>query len=236
MDHKIIRSGILLTGVLVGMSFLKTAQAQAPGTFTNLGTINFVGTDLAPTTITNDPGNFNGGEIKWFQFTLASPLTNGSGRFLDIYTTQDPVNTTEGITTTDSEIGLYDNLGNLLTADDDDGASLFSQLTYSSLVANRAYANQQPAGATAPAAFNGRDLTGVAASLPAGTYWLATGRFNVAFNALNWGVTSANTSTTNNSVRLVLGSGVTSAPEPGTMALLALGTAGILARRKRKTA
>jgi hypothetical protein len=240
MHHKIIRTGVLLTGILVGMSFLKTAQAQAPGVFTNLGAVSFAGNQFVPNTIQVDTGNFNGGEIKWFLLTLGTPLS--STRFLDIFTTQDPLNTTEGNTNTDSEIGIYDNLGNLLSTDDDDGASFFSQLTYGATTSLRtvgvggSYPNFQPTGAAAGAAFDGRDLALAPGSvMPAGNYWLATGRFNVTFNALNWGVTSNNVSITANSFRLVLGSGsAAAAPEPGTMALFALGATSIFARRKRK--
>jgi PEP-CTERM motif len=234
MHHKIIRSGVLLTGVLVGMSFLKTAQAQAPAVFTNLGTLSFAGNNLAPSTISAVTGNFNGGEIKWYLFTLPVAIVSPFN-FLDIYTTQDPLNTTEGNTNTDTEIGIYNATGNLLNSDDDDGASFYSQLTYGQVSPLRTYSNFVPTGAVAGAAFDGRDLAAAPGGvMPAGNYWLATGRFNVTFNALNWGVTSNNASTTANSFQLVLGSGVTSAPEPGTMALFALGAAGIFARRKRK--
>ena len=235
----------LVTTFIALASVASGALAQAPAVFTNLGTIGFGGSEAAPTTLQNDPGVFSAGQIKWFQFTLTGGgVTSLNDRFLDIYTTQDPTNTLEGNTNTDSEIGVYDSLGNRLNNDDDDGSSLFSQLTYGltgtprTIGVGGAYPDAQPTGATAPSAFNGRDLAlAPGGSLPDGTYWLATGRFNVTFGATNWTVTSNDTSTINNQFRLKVGSGAlasSSAPEPGTLALVGLGALAGLALKRRR--
>ncbi|WP_179004911.1 T9SS type A sorting domain-containing protein [Winogradskyella forsetii] len=75
--------------------------------------------------------------------------------------TVDTQNSTGGI---DTEIGLYDNFGNLIGNDDDGGAGILSSLT---------------------------EL-----GLPAGTYYIAAGAFNITFGATNFGATTNDTSST----------------------------------------
>jgi hypothetical protein len=250
MYIKLIRSGIAAVVALISLNLVSSVRAQAPNTFVNLGTVDFNATVATPNTITALTGDFNAGEIKWFQFTLTSPILTSGSRFLDIYTTQDTTSS-EDVPNTDTEIGLYDSSGNLIPnfvpddgegtgapdGDDDDGAGLFSQLTYGLNTEPRVYTNQQPLGTNAPEPFNGRDLASAPGGmLPVGTYWIAVGRFDVTFNPTSWGVSSDDISTLNNRVMLALGSGVTTAPEPGTISLFVLGGVGFLTRRKRKSA
>ncbi|WP_179022220.1 T9SS type A sorting domain-containing protein [Winogradskyella forsetii] len=75
--------------------------------------------------------------------------------------TVDTQNSTSSI---DTEIGLYDNFGNLIGNDDDGGAGSLSSLT---------------------------EL-----GLPAGTYFIAAGAFNITFGATNFGATTNDTSST----------------------------------------
>jgi hypothetical protein len=235
MYIRLMRSGITAVVALISLNLVSSVQAQAPSTFVNLGVIDFNATVATPNTITVLTGDFNVGEIKWFQFTLITPILTSSSHFLDIYTTQD-VSSSESINMTDSEIGIYNSLGNPISSDDDSGASGFSQLTYGLTTEPRVYANQQPSGTSSPLPFDGRSLVDAGGTLPAGTYWLATGRYDVTFTQSNWGATSSNSQTTNTRFTLVLGSGTTTAPEPGTISLFVLGGAGFLTCRKRKSA
>jgi len=134
------------------------------------------------------------GAIVWFKFTLTSPVSAGSGTFLDI--------DTEGSTltpTNDTELGLYTSAGNLVNngtaaTDDDSGSGLLTQLTF---------------GVTSPArpavgdglAYNGRH-----GDLPAGTYFLALTGFNGTFNTTNFNVTSTSTYSGTYVLNLKLGS------------------------------
>src|SRR4051812_45899902 len=130
---------------------------------------------LADPTPTEDFGNLAVGtttrtialstsQVFWYKFTLTSPVTAGGpgSPFLDIRTSN------PSGTITDTEIALYDAVGNFATpssSDDDDGPGLGSALSYGSFCSPRA----NPAAGTegVGVAFDGRD--GV---LPAGTYWL----------------------------------------------------------------
>src|SRR5205823_3477329 len=86
--------------------------------------------------------------------------------------------------TADSEIGVYDDSGNLKATDDDGDAGLLSALCFGTETPNR------PAHGDG-LAFNGRN-----GALSAGVYWLALGTFNSTFNATGWNVTSTGAATT----------------------------------------
>lgn len=225
---------------LASLAFASSAFAQAPGVFTDLGTLNFNATPAAPNIIASNSSDFNAGEVKWYRFTIGAGdgIADQVSRFLDIYTTQDPTSP-EDATQTDSEIGLYSDTGNLITNDDDSGASAFSLLTFGlsgtvrTIGAGGSYVDAQPAGTSSPNAFDGSDLVGAASTLAAGNYWLALGRFNTTYGATNWNVTSASTSTSDNRYLLRIGTGQP-IPEPSTMALLLLAAPAIAKLRRKK--
>lgn len=173
-----------------------------PPPSTNLGQINDVTSDY----LTADASaTHTGGAIKWYKFSHTG-ASNGFGTFLDI--------DTEG-SNFDTEIGLYDALGNLLGNDDDDGSGTRSQLTYGLTNPTRTIGSSVGG--------NGRD-----GSLSEGTYYLAVGGFNTTF-AGGFNVTTTSTNTTgvaNVNFR------TNAVPEPGTIAALGLGVIALMRRRR----
>jgi len=116
-------------------------------------------------------------DVQWYRIQLpAADATQGS--FVDMWTSLSglPDNMT------DTEIGIFDEFGNLIVSDDDDDAGLYSAMSFGLGVPPR------PANG-AGVAFNGRDGT-----LSGGVYWVAVARYSVAF-AGGWTVTSTYTGT-----------------------------------------
>lgn len=152
---------------------LSTAAYAQPSPFIELGT--HTGTEIFSTPVTLSAAN----DIQWFRIEL--PPNSALEGWVDIWT-----NTPGDMT--DSEIGLYDNLGNIVNgagggSDDDSGPANFSQLTYGQTTPVR------------PAIGSGAVRNGVDGTLAGGVYWLAVGRFNVTFGTTGWNVTSAYTGT-----------------------------------------
>ncbi len=191
------------------------AQA-APGSFVNLGTI------VTTTSVYNVPDravgvDLVGANIAWFRFDFPA-TTSSTGTFLDIdlFATA-----ATGAGNPDTEIGLYNNVGGLVATDDDDGHGLRSALTFGNTTARTMPAD--PFAFTGGVAHNGRD-----GNLAPGTYWLAVGLFNTTFGATNWTVTSTATGTGTTVVNFR----TDAVPEPATMAVLGLGVAALLRRRR----
>ena len=240
--HRFMRS-LRVCFVTATLFVAKGAAAQVPTSFTNLGVINFNAAVSAPTPLQQDGGAFNLTAKQWYRFTLTSGgVTSSNGRFLDFYTTKDPTNTSD-VNVTDTQIGLYDVLGNRIAFDDDAGEGFFSMLTFGGATARpyergSAYGDFCPEGmrlstCSGPGQvgpITGRNLAGVpGGALGNGDYFLAVNLFSGSPGA---------SLTSNNQVRLKIGSGGDNAivtPEPGTLALLALGLlpAMRLLRRKR---
>jgi hypothetical protein len=91
--------------------------------------------------------------------------------------------------TSDTEIGLYDNSGALIVADDDSGNGFYSALTFGSTVLR---ADPDPVGPI---------LDGFDGTLAGGTYWLAVGSFNSTF-AAGWNAASTSAATGDVSLHL----------------------------------
>lgn len=106
------------------------------------------------------------GDVRWFKFELPYPAdTTGFGIFqfngyLDI--------DTEGSTSDDQMIALYDEFGNLLAQDDDSGSGHKAQLSFGT-------AGARP-GVGGGASYNNRNGT-----LQAGTYYIAVGAYFATF-------------------------------------------------------
>lgn len=198
------------------LGVVAAAQAE-PGSFVDLGTIFSTSADYNTADLSFDT-SLTGSTINWYRFTIAEG-TAAAGKYLDIdlFATG-----ASGAGAPDTEIGIYDSLGNMVANDDDDGHSLRSALTFGNTTPRTM--PPDPFGFTNGLAANGRD-----GNLTAGTYWLAVGLFNTTFGTSNWTVTSTAT-----------GAGVATVnfrtdavPEPATMAVLGLGVAALVRRRKK---
>ncbi|MGH7132812.1 MAG: GC-type dockerin domain-anchored protein [Phycisphaerales bacterium] len=145
------------------------STGSAPASFTDLGTLG-----ASPV---NSTQALTAGGVKWFKFTLASPVSGLASQFLDI--------DTESSETTDTVISLYfdDGTGKLISADNDDGSASYSQLTFGR--------GTRPAVGDG-AIYNGRD----GAILAAGAYYVAVAQnpvyFGPNFNAYTGGATAGN--------------------------------------------
>lgn len=171
---------LALVSVAVVMLVVAPQAADAqPAVFTELGTISDVSADYTVADLSVSP-SISGSTITWYRFNLGT-ATGAAGPFFDI-----DLFATSAATTLDTEIGLYDDSGNLIASDDDDSHSLRSALTFGNTTPRTM--PPDPFGFTNGLAANGRD-----GNLAVGTYWLAVGQFNVTFNATNWSVTSSAT-------------------------------------------
>ncbi|MFN7924077.1 MAG: PEP-CTERM sorting domain-containing protein [Bryobacteraceae bacterium] len=165
-------------------------------------------------------------QVVWFTFTFAG--TSGTSFYLDIDTTT-PNMTPATASSVDTELGLYDNAGNLIANDDDGGQDVYSLLTFGTTSPVRTY----NVGGGIPALPTGGN--GAHGTLPAGTYWLAIGRFDTTFGATNWDVVNtagADTDAFDLNFRTDLGA-LGPVPEPSTYALFASGLAALLLRRRK---
>lgn len=150
-----------------------TALAQ-PAIFTDLGTHTATEVFSVPVTLTA------ANDIQWFRIEL--PANSSTDGWVDIWT-----NTPGDIT--DSELGIYDNSGNIVGgtlatgSDDDSGPGLLSQLSYGQTLPTR------------PAIGTGAVRAGQDGTLGGGIYWVAVGRFSVTHGLTGWTVTSSYTGT-----------------------------------------
>lgn len=164
---------------------------------TNLGALPNNGT-----AVTYNGSHVSGG-LDFFPFSIGDGV-NGGADYLNI----SMVGGASGAMT-DTEIAVYDSLGNLVATDDDGGAGLFSELSFG--------AGDPLALPDTTPGFNG--LT-----LPAGSYTLVTGGFNTVFGATIGSITAG---TNSGSYALSL----SYVPEPASLALLALGGLALIRRR-----
>ncbi len=160
-------------GAIVAGALTSAAALAQPAVFTDLGT--HTSAEVFSQAVTLTAAN----DIQWFRIEL--PANSATDGWVDIWT-----NTPGDIT--DSEIGLYDNSGNIVNgaaggSDDDSGPGLLSQLTYGQTTPAR------------PAIGTGAARNGIDGTLAGGVYWVAVGHFNVTFGLTGWTVTSAYTST-----------------------------------------
>jgi hypothetical protein len=208
---------LLVAMVTVGCG---AAFAQ-PANFIDLGNIGDIDPNYQTEDAFGDVAPFAAAQIQWFKFTFGG--TNGTTNYLDIDTIN-PVGTSPSSALVDTEIGLYDNLGNRIADDDDDGYSLYSALSFGA-PGSRNFTQSGTMTARSPSG-NGRD--GV---LAAGTYWVAVGQFNTTFGNTGWTVTSAGAGDADRS-RLAFRTDVAAVPEPFSMVAMGAGLLA-LARRRR---
>ena len=144
------------------------AGAAAPTEFLDQGAIGDTTADYATPDVT---ASFTNPALttSWVKFTIGQPVSDASGYFLDIDT-----NGSAG-TTSDTELMLFDDNGNMLGNNDDGGAGVNSLLSY---------------GQTSPArgpVDGGDTAIGQNGNLAAGTYWLAITTYN-SRAATKWSV------------------------------------------------
>lgn len=149
-------------------------------------------------------GSHVSGGLDFFTFTIGG--VNNASDFLSIR-----MNAGATGSMTDTEVALYDSLGNLVATDDDGGPGLYSLLTF---------------GAADPYASPDTTPGDDGLTLAAGAYTLVTGGFNTNFTA-NIANIVAGTNAGTYSLDMNY-----SVPAPGALALLGLG--GLIAGRRRR--
>jgi hypothetical protein len=179
----------------------RTAATIQNGNF-NLGTINPDGVQVCSAPSANVAGG-----LDFYTFTLAGP----GALTLSDYVNIQVMNTAGGVAY-DTEIAIYDGMGNKLNEDDDDGVSFYSQLSYGT-------ADPLAAAASGVAGQDG-------ATLAAGTYTIVVGGFNTTFPSTLSGTFTPGTAAGNHQLCIQY------VPTPGTVALA--GLAGLFAARRRR--
>lgn len=184
----------------LGLMFSGAAYA-VPTTVADLGALD------GDTTIS---GSLAVNGVNWYSFEASS------FSYLDIAT----------MSSLDTEIGLYDSLGNLIANDDDDGVGLLSVLSFGT-----------GSGLMLGDGFNlGGDgiANGEDGGLGDGLYYLAIGEFNTTFGATGFDVVSDGPDT-GGDYQITFytdATAPTGVPVPATLALLGIGLIGFGIRRR----
>lgn len=127
--------------------------------------------DLGTLTLANSPINvsvptYAAATIRWYKFTFAGDVSSTAFTFLDIFSSD------AGAGDLDTELGIYTSTGVKVSDDDDDGDGYYSMLSF---------------GIGGGGNGSGQD----GSTLVAGTYYIATGRYDTIFNATGFSVTSS---------------------------------------------
>lgn len=176
-------------GLLISFGLVAAATGYAQPSATDLGTLT-LGTPVAV------DNSIAANEVVWYTFTI--PTGTDAQIYVDLDTHGSAL-----APSNDTEIGLFDSSGALITSDDDDGDGLRSQLTYGGSCFPR------PVFMTS-VAYNGRD-----GDLPAGTYYLSFSGFNSTF-ASGWSVISTSANAGSGHINLIYAE--VGGPTPGEYA------------------
>ena len=150
-----------------GIQSIPITAATAPSV-TELGVISTANSGaLVDTTIMPR-------EVKWYHFTVNPSVTDTGGFYLDL----DSIGSSAS-NGTDTMIGLYDQVGNLIASDDDDGPGYTSQLSFGQRTPTRPPSGDGMAG-------NGRD-----GDLPAGGYFLGVSLYESVYGPTGWAAGSS---------------------------------------------
>ncbi|CAG1010077.1 hypothetical protein PHYC_03792 [Phycisphaerales bacterium] len=180
-------------GALFGTS---AALALAAAAFAQPAVIEDLGS--LPAGVTSRSGAIAaGGQVDWYQFTLASAVQMSDLSFLNADTVG------AGF---DTELAVYDAAGNLMATDDDDAVGLQSALSFGS--------GDATFPGTGGAVANGRD-----GNLPAGTYYVAVVGYNTTFGTTGWTITTGGTATGSYTLNLGLGTASAIGDPSGTIDL-----------------
>lgn len=114
------------------------------------------------------------GQVLWYKFTTRTPATAANLHFMDIHTGGSMLNSPP-IDANDTLIALYNSAGILIAADDDDWSDAQSAITFGRTAPRPGPLDADPN--------DGRD-----GPLPAGTYYLAVGGFNMTAYPDGWAV------------------------------------------------
>lgn len=215
------RTGAWLIGCALAVS-ASCALAQTPPTVTlALGNLeNDVQSDYQTPSYSIEV-TLTDNEVKWYSFTLTSPISEADGRYLDIDTYP---NTDRHVDTT---IGLYDSTGARIGVNADAGVVFYSQMSFGLV--------SPPRGPISYDTFDSEQAFGADGELAVGTYYLAVTRFHATMGDTDFAVSSESNGT---DTFLLQFRGQTSAvvPEPATLGLAALGTSLLLYGYRRRTA
>lgn len=145
-----------------------TDEPPAPPGSVDLGELEQPGTSLSIPILGGTSG-----DVRWYRFTIATPVAAAAGTYLDIDTigsalTGDPPD--------DTIIALYNASGELIASDDDSGTGFTSQLTFGA--------------GTRPALGEGQPYNGRHGSLSAGDYYLALATHPATIGPVHWTVSS----------------------------------------------
>jgi hypothetical protein len=114
--------------------------------------------------------------VRWYKFTLPTSVRYQDLRALDVWSFN-------AGTAQDTEVTLWDSVGNRIASDDDDGNSVNSALSFGT------GGGGFPTGTTSITANNGRDGD----LLAAGDYYISVTYFNVVLGTTNWTITTPGT-------------------------------------------
>jgi hypothetical protein len=177
------------TAALLATCGLAATCAIAQPTPDAIVSVTGVGTQVAP------PVTVGSGEIKWVRIDLGVALNSTTGTYLDI------IGGNTARTNFDTEYFLFDNAGNFIVTDDDDGASAHSQFSFGGGCGSPARtlpSGEGTTGVTPPALLlTGASRNGADGNLAAGTYWMAIKGydFNGNLTTAPFGVTTTSTLT-----------------------------------------